>query len=45
MKMPEHEHGGEREGGTDDPAGKILDVVIACALDHVGSADVGSPMM
>ena len=45
MKMPQHQHGRERQGCADGPAGDVLDVVIARALDYVGSADVGSPMM
>ena len=45
MKMPEHQHSRQRQGGADGPAGDVLDVVIAGALDHIGSADVGSPMM
>jgi hypothetical protein len=44
-EMPEHQHGRERQRRADNPACKILDIMIARALNHVGPADVGSPMM
>jgi hypothetical protein len=40
VEMPNHQYRRERQGCADDPAAKILDVMIARALDHVGPADV-----